>query len=393
MSIHREPLIATAVLSAAVLALGCGAPETGPAEAVRTDSVGGAAEAAPAMPPVRVADDGRSFVLAGTGRRFVPWGFNYDHDRGGRLLEDYWDTEWPAIEEDFREMRALGANVARIHLQLGRFMEAPDRPNAASLARLADLVRLAEREGLYLDLTGLGCYHKQDVPAWYDALDEAGRWAVQARFWQAVAETCADSPAIFCYDLMNEPILPGKGKPATEWLAGEFGGKHFVQRITLNLAGRSRNEVAKAWVETLVGAIRARDARHLVTVGVIPWSHVWPNAKPIFYAPDVGGPLDFVSVHFYPRKGEVDKALRALAVYDVGKPVVIEEIFPLKCGLEDLERFIEASRQVADGWIGFYWGEPPEVLRQQSGIGPAITRAWLEFFRAKADAMTGAAPE
>ena len=27
----------------------------------------------------------------------------------------------------------------------------------------ADLVKLAERTGLYLDVTGLGCYHK-DVP-------------------------------------------------------------------------------------------------------------------------------------------------------------------------------------------------------------------------------------
>lgn len=351
-----------------------------------------AAADAPAEPLafVRVADDGRGFVRdteAGV-RPFVPWGFNYDHDGAGRLIEDYWHDEWPRVEEDFREMHALGANVVRVHLQLGRFMAAPDRPRAPALDRLGDLLRLAERTGLYLDVTGLGCYHKQDVPAWYDALGEADRWAVQARFWQAVAARCAASPAVFCYDLMNEPILPGKGKPATEWLAGEFGGKHFVQRIALDLAGRSRNEVAKAWVETRVDAIRTRDRRHLVTVGVIPWAHVWPKAKPIFYAPEVGGPLDFVSVHFYPRKGEVDKALRALAVYDVGKPVVIEETFPLKCGLEDFEQFIEASRGHAAGWIGFYWGDTPEELRRKGTIGAAITRAWLVFFREHAEAMT-----
>jgi len=341
------------------------------------------------LPLVRVADDGRGFVRdtpAGP-RPFVPWGFNYDHDGAGRLIEDYWHDDWPRVEQDFREMRALGANVVRVHLQLGRFMEAPDRPNPAALDRLGDLLGLAERERLYLDVTGLGCYHKQDVPAWYDRLAEADRWAVQARFWQAVAERCAASPAVFCYDLMNEPILPGKGKPATEWLAGEFGGKHFVQRIALDLAGRSRHEVAKAWVETRVGAIRARDARHLVTVGVIPWAHVWPKAKPIFYAPAVGGPLDFVSVHFYPRKGEVDKALRALAVYDVGKPVVIEETFPLKCGLEEFERFIEASRGRAAGWIGFYWGETAEDLARKQTIGAAITRKWLEFFQERGETM------
>jgi aryl-phospho-beta-D-glucosidase BglC (GH1 family) len=134
---------------------------------------------------------------------------NYDHDRSGRLLEDYWDEEWGAVEEDFQEIKALGANTVRIHLQTGKFMRSPRKPDGAALRRLARLVRLAERTGLYLDLTGLGCYHKQDVPEWYASMSEADRWCVQARFWEAVAKTCAQSPSIFCYDLMNEPVVPG----------------------------------------------------------------------------------------------------------------------------------------------------------------------------------------
>ena len=160
---------------------------------------------------------------------------------------------------------------------------------------------MAERTGLYLDLTGLGCYHKQDVPAWYDALDVAARWEVQARFWRAVAGACKDSPAVFCYDLMNEPILPGE-KKETEWLAGELGGKYFVQRIALDLAGRTRIEVARDWVKKLTDAIREVDQRHLITVGVIPWAQVFKGAKPLFYSPEVGGPLDFASVHSIPRR-------------------------------------------------------------------------------------------
>ena len=130
-----------------------------------------------AMDRVRVSADGKGFVLAPSGRPFVPWGFNYDHDDAGRLLEDYWDAEWPKVESDFREMKALGANVARIHLQTGKFLDAPDRPNPKALERLGKLLELAEATELYLDLTGLGCYHKRDVPAWYDALSEAERWA------------------------------------------------------------------------------------------------------------------------------------------------------------------------------------------------------------------------
>ena len=41
-------------------------------------------------------------------------------------------------------MKKLGANVVRIHLQVGKFMNAADEPNAKSLDRLAKLLKLAE---------------------------------------------------------------------------------------------------------------------------------------------------------------------------------------------------------------------------------------------------------
>jgi endo-1,4-beta-mannosidase len=317
----------------------------------------------------------------------MPWGFNYDHDENGRLLEDYWHAEWPKVEDDFREMKELGANVVRIHLQTGKLMPEPNKPSRSNLSQLARLVKLAERTGLYLDLTGLGCYHKNDVPPWYDALSEKQRWDVQARFWEAIAETCAESPAVFCYDLMNEPILAGAKKKETDWLAGDFAGKYFVQRITLDLAGRTREQVAKAWVDKLVAAIRKHDEHHLITVGVIPWAHTWPNARPLFYSKQVSENLDFASVHFYPEKGKVEKALTALAVYDIGKPLIVEEMFPLKCSLEELGVFIDSSRTTADGWIGFYWGKTPAQYRRSGTLSDAVTAAWLEFFASRADAV------
>src|SRR5205814_1312132 len=120
------------------------------------------------------------------------------------------------------------------HLQLGKFLNGPKEPNSNSLDRLSSLVRMAERERLYLDLTGLGCYHKNDVPPWYDAMNERDRWDAQASFWELVAKTCADSPAVFCYDLMNEPVVPGGQRKPGDWLGPAFAGKHFVQVITLD---------------------------------------------------------------------------------------------------------------------------------------------------------------
>lgn len=333
---------------------------------------------------IRPSRDGTYFAQVPSGAKFIAWGVNYDHDESGRLLEDYWDREWPTVVEDFAEMKGLGANVVRIHLQTGKFMEGPDHPNQDAIRKLANLVRLAEDTGLYLDITGLGCYHKADVPKWYDNLTEEQRWNVQALFWEEIAKTCKDSPAIFCYDLMNEPILPGAAKVETEWLAGEFGGKHFVQRIALDLAGRSRGQVAKAWVDRLSTAIRQHDTRHMVTVGVIPWVHTFPKAKPLFYSKEVSAGLDFVSVHFYPKKGEVEKALTALKAYEIGKPLVVEEMFPLSCSAEELEAFIDSSRSITDGWISFYWGKTiAEYGEEKSTIASAIKKNWLERFKQK----------
>ncbi len=333
---------------------------------------------------IRVADDNRSFVREQSGRKFIPWGFNYDHQEGsGRLIEDYWDKQWKTIEEDFHEMKQLGANVVRIHLQFGAFMQSADKPTEHSLDQLERLVKLAERTGLYIDLTGLGCYHKNDVPPWYDKLGETERWNAQARFWEAIAARCAKSPAIFCYDLMNEPVVPGN-KKRDDWLGGAFAGKHFVQFITLSAAGRPRHEIARKWIRHLVAAIRKHDRRHLVTVGLVPWSLDRPGLTSGFVPEKVTGDLDFIAMHIYPETGKADEAIETLKGFAaVGKPVVIEEIFPLKCRANELGPFIDESRNHATGWIGFYWGKTPDEYREKKTIRNAIVLSWLELFQAK----------
>ncbi|MBX3413738.1 MAG: cellulase family glycosylhydrolase [Pirellulales bacterium] len=339
---------------------------------------------------IEVSDDGRRFVVAESGQPFVPWGFNYDHDEQGRLIEDYWVEEWPKIEADFAEMRALGANVVRVHLQLARFLDGPDRPSDAALRQLARLVRLAEQQRMYLDITGLGCYHRADVPAWYDDLSEAERWQAQAVFWRAVARTCAASPAIFCYDLMNEPVVPGQGGRRQDWLGPAFAGKHFVQFITRETRDRPRVEVARAWTRHLVSAIREVDGEHLITVGLVPWSLDRPGLTSGFTPREIAPEIDFVSVHLYPERGKVDEAIETLRGFGVGKPLLVEETFPLHAGLDDFGRFIDQSRPHAAGWLGFYWGRTPAECRDSRELADKLMLAWLEFFTAHAptDAAT-----
>ena len=335
---------------------------------------------------IRVSADGSHFVGATTGNRFIVWGVNYDHNHDGLLLDDYWHDQWDTVVDDFREIKRLGCNVVRIHLQFSKFMKTTDKPDSQNLKQLNRLITLAEQTKLYLDITGLGCYHKQDVPAWYDDLNEGMRWEAQSRFWAEVAKICKRSPAIFCYDLMNEPIIGGAA-PQSEWLAGELGGKHFVQRITLTPGERSRELIAKAWVERLAKSIRNDDQQTMITVGVIPWAHTWPNAKPLFHDPVVGKPLDFVAVHFYPKKGNIKGSLEALKVYDVGKPLVIEEMFPLKCSLKEMDEFIDGSQDFTDGWVSFYWGKTAEENSQAGDIRGAMMAQWLEYWQSKSQEL------
>ncbi len=336
---------------------------------------------------IRISPDGGGFEGATSGERFLPWGFNYDRDDEGRLIEDYWESDWPRLEGDFREMKELGANVVRVHLQFGKFMKSVDEPDERALERLGRLLKVAEGVGLYLDVTGLGCYHKADVPEWYDALSEQGRWEAQARFWEAIATKCAGSPAVFCYDLMNEPVVPGGKRKERDWLGPAFAGKHFVQVITLDQRGRPRPEIAKEWIKTLVTAIRKHDRRHLITVGLVDWSLDRPGLTSGFVPSEVAGDLDFVCVHLYPERGKVEEASETLKGFQVGKPVVIEETFPLKCSFAEFEGFLDRAREQGAGVIGFYWGKSPEELRESKTIADALMLKWLEVFQRRAKTL------
>jgi len=305
-----------------------------------------------ALQRIRVSENGKGFEFSESKKPFVPWGFNYlgvfDH-----LAEEDWETAagWARIEKDFKEMRKLEANVIRWHLQFETFMKAADQPNAEQLARLKKLLKLARENQLYLDLTGLNCFRLKRIPAWYDALSEQERWKAQAVFWEAIAETCAKDPIVFCYDLMNEPVIGEPGKDQHPWLGGELGGFHFVQRICNKPAGRENSAIGAAWVKQLVEAIKKRDPETLVTVGIIPWALVWPNAKDPFYTSDTSKLLDFVSVHVYPKTGGLEKELAGMATYDLGKPIVIEEFFPMHCSLAELDKFVQAASKLEKGKV------------------------------------------
>ena len=159
---------------------------------------------------------------------------------------------------------------------------------------------------------------------------------------------------------MNEPIAPAKKVESGDWLAGKLGDSYFVQYLTLDPVGRTGSEITRQWIHRLTTAIRKQDDHHLITVGMLP-----------FIPDQVSDDLDFLCVHLYPQGKKVEEALKTLHGFAAfGKPVVIEETFPLSCSEEEFEDFIDRSRKDAAGWIGFFWGQTADDLkgRKRSGM-------------------------
>lgn len=328
---------------------------------------------------VKVAPDKSGFILSPSGNRYVPWGNNYGSvDIMQRMAEDA-----GRVEREFAEMRAAGATVARIHPEMPRILTGPNKADPKSLERLGQLLKIAETSGIHLKITGLACYKINDRLAWYDSMEEEERWRTQAFFWETIAQTCAQSAAVFAYDLVNEPAAIGQ--PSDGWYVGRMGDVEFCQRLSLDPRDRSGDEIFRAWTKRMVDSIRKHDQTHLITMGMLPFPGAYKAAAE---------QLDFVSPHLYPKTGMVDAEIHLLRQFDWGKPIVIGETFPLNCGVDDERDFLLKSRAYAHGWMGHWPDQTPAELSElkKSGkatIENAIWLAWVELFQEMGQQMTG----
>ncbi len=332
---------------------------------------------------VKLAPDNQGFILFPSGGRFVPWGHNYASvDILERLAKDP-----ERVVRDFAEMKAAGTTVARIHPELPLILAAPNKANPAAIDQLKKLLKIAEQAGIRLKITGLACYKIENRLAWYDSMDEADRWKTQAFFWETIAQACVASPAVFAYDLINEPTA--FGNQTDGWYTGRMGDVEFCQRLSLEPGNRTGDDVFREWTKRMVAAIRKHDQKHLITLGMLPF----PGA----YAAAVDQ-LDFVSPHLYPKTGRVDDEIELLQKFDWGKPIVIGETFPLRCGVDDQREFLLESREFAHGWMGHWPDESPVELTELRATGEAtiqnaIWLSWVELFRAIGPQMIGETSE
>ncbi len=330
-----------------------------------------------AMERVVIADDGQGFQSLPSHKAFVPWG----HNSSCVNLLERMKQDPAAVKKQWLEMKAAGTNVIRIHPEMPRILRGPDEIDTAAMDHIKALLALAEETGMYLKITGLACYNIKDRMPWYDAMKETERWKTQAFFWQTIARSCAKSPAVFAYDLVNEPA--GVGKVDDGWYMGKMGDVEFCQRLSLDAGNRKADEIMSQWTQQMVAAIRSQDRDHLITMGMLPFPEAYRSAA---------RHLDFVSPHLYPKTGKVEDELALLARFRWGKPIVIGETFPLTCGINDLRQFLLRSREHANGWLGQWPDESPHTLRAMKTNGTAtlhsaIWLSWVDLFEELGEQM------
>lgn len=241
------------------------------------------------------------------GDLFFSWGFNYTNPEHVGLIEEHWNDEtvWKTIVDDLREMKELGANTVRIHLQYHRFMKDPNTPDRQALNKLEQLVKMAEKHKLYLLITGLAAYRKRDQPDWYNSMNDRERRDTQKIFWKSIAQRVGKYNSVFAYDLMNEPVVSVGCKKINEcdWTEGSnFGGFYFVQDISRNPENKFHDTILR-WSGELRQAIRSVDEKTLITIGFLNLGDITPFAKT----------LNFISAHIYPKTEKID-ALHKTAI-------------------------------------------------------------------------------
>jgi hypothetical protein len=369
------------------------------------------------MELITVAPDGRGFIARDSGRPYIPFGTNYYDPHTGWAPKLWRRFDAQTVREHFGVMREMGVNCARVFLTAGSFQPTAETIEEA-LAKLDTLVRIARENNIRLILTGPD--HWEGQPPYWKPDRYAGDAALQAldQFWDVVGRRYRGEPAIFAWDLLNEPHLPWfteQWRPKwNAWLRRTYGNHEALKKAwdselsetdawgnvavpddrpaggnpRLRDYQHFREHLASQWVRRQTEAIRKADPSHLITVGYIQWSYPLvrpgnPSRYAAFNPHRQAEWLDFITIHFYPTLGspfqskenwqENRSYLQAVLAYcHTGKPVVLGEFgwygggapqhHPYLTERQQAEWIgeeIEATRSLADGWLSWPFADTP----------------------------------
>jgi hypothetical protein len=253
-------------------------------------------------------------------------------EKRDELLALYQDTYWQ--EADFDRCAAMGVTVIRLpflYMNLtddaGNFL-----PNA--FARLDWFVDNCAKRGIYVILDLHGAYGSQNGEHHSGQINDGRRLfycvsnrAKTIRLWKTIAARYQGNPAVAGYDILNEPMGPGKEKARTGKIHWDF-------------------------FDELYRAIRSVDPEHIVIIEACWISVHLPH--PLRY----GWKNVVYQYHYYPwgleERTEAMVTLNAGALLSAwafphGVPVLIGE-FSCFGNEEGWRRTLQMSNQLRTHW-------------------------------------------
>lgn len=206
-------------------------------------------------------------------QEFRPKGINYYPQA---FPWDIWEP-FPedTIRDDLRIIKELGMNTIRIFVGFDEFGKG--YVNYEYLEKLRILLDMAEDEDIAVIVTLFDFVGNYELPNW-PACD---------RHLETILKKFRTHPAIFAWDIKNEPDL-------------DF--KHAQTDRVIN------------WLEFMLAKARQYDPNHMITIG---WSQ--PEMAYLYEER-----LDFVSFHYYRKSKDLAVAIQELK-QQTNKPVVLGE--------------------------------------------------------------------
>ena len=350
---------------------------------------------------IGVHSDGWNFVNKETGEVFVPFGANYFDPETGWAPKLWQKFDEQRVRKHFEMMADLGTNCARVFLTAGSFQPEPDKVSEEALGKLDAMVAIARDTGIRLNLTGPD--HWEGTPDYLKPDKYAGEAALAALelFWRTLAARYREEPAIFAWDLLNEPMIPWHSDDMLRRWRCQAGERGEIPPNANSEADEQlyqyqlfRESIAWEWTHRQAEAIRSVDPNHMVTIGMIQWSFPFVRAhwgdhahQPGWYSAfnpkELASLLDFTCVHFYPLLGdpgepEMAKAnaqyLKAVVNYCyAGKPVLLGEygwagggefqgaVRPESYLTNWNSLAIESTRELASGWLVWAFSDTPDA--------------------------------
>jgi len=387
---------------------------------------------------IQVDNDRIGFKEKGTGKRFTPFGCNY-FDPATGWAPHLWQRFSPErTERHFAQMEDLGVNTARVFLTIASFMTESGELSRAGMEKADRMVAIARKRGIRVEFAGPD--HWEGVPDWakrhFDEEANAyfldGEWVHRLKeFWRQFARHYRDEPAVFSFDLLNEPWLKWDsqlvrriwGGPPPEEHSDETGDDAFVIW---------REQVVWEWTKELLSSIREEDPNRLVTIGFhqlsLPHDPGSGHAIPGFHAKKLSPLLDYVAMHWYPYSTQdhvrphraddptdrnIDIIRASIQHAYSGKPIVIEEfgwyggdrVFSwgeqLPFVSEEVQtqwcrKVVERTRDLASGWLTWGYSDVPTAMdvTRKSGLVDehGKIKRWGHAFRELAASEPAAAP-